>query len=102
MLKAVPRRVRIALLALFTLSVCSEWSFSAQSSTERAQEMLSKGSPEQGVALLRQIVKTDPGNVQAHLILGTALAVEGLRNESVEQITAAIKLLPNSADAYNR
>ena len=64
--------------------------------------MLSKGSPQEGVALLRQIVKTDPGNVQAHLMLGTALAVKGLRNESVEQITAAIKLVPNSADAYNR
>jgi tetratricopeptide (TPR) repeat protein len=102
MLKAVPRRVRIALLALFTLSVCSEWSFSAQSSVERAQDMLSNGSPEEGVALLRQIVKTDPGNVQAHLILGTALAVKGLRNESVEHITTAIKLVPSSADAYNR
>ena len=61
-----------------------------------------QGSPEKGVALLRQILKTDPGNVQAHLILGTALAVEGFRNESVEHITAAIKLVPKSADAYNR
>jgi tetratricopeptide (TPR) repeat protein len=102
MLKAVPPRVRIALLALLALSVCSEWSFSAQSSIERAQDMLSKGSLEEGVALLRQIVKTDPGNIQAHLILGTALAVKGLRNESVEQMTAAIKLDPKSADAYNR
>jgi protein O-GlcNAc transferase len=102
MLKAVPHKVCIALLALLALSVFSERSFPAQSSIERAQDMLSNGSPEEGVALLRQIVKTDPGNVQAHLMLGTALAVKGLRDESVEQITAAIKLVPNSADAYNR
>jgi cytochrome c-type biogenesis protein CcmH/NrfG len=34
--------------------------------------MLSNGSSEEGVALLRQIVRTDPGNIQAHLMLAFA------------------------------
>ena len=102
MLKAIRSRLSLGVLALFVLSFCFEPSLSAQSSVEKAQDMLSKGSLEDGEAMLRQIIKKDPGNVQARLILGSALAVQGLRGESTEQITAAIKLSPNSAEAYNR
>ena len=102
MLKVIRSRLAVGVLALFASFFCFQRSLPAQVSIEKAQAMLAKGSLEQGTAMLRQIVAEAPGDVQAHLILGSALAVQGIRSESIEQITAAIKLSPNSAEAYNQ
>ena len=102
MLKAIRSRLAVGALALFASLFCFQRSLQAQVSIERARAMLAKGSLEQGTAMLRQIVAKAPGNIQARLILGSALAVQGIRSESIEQIAAAIKLSPNSAEAYNQ
>ena len=102
MLKAIRSRLAVEVLALFASYFCFQRPLPAQVSIESAQAMLAKGSLEQGTAMLRQIVAKAPGNIQARLILGSALAVQGIRSESIEQIAAAIKLSPNSAEAYNQ
>ena len=74
------------------------------SSTElqKAQDLLSKGSLSEAVIVLRQVVRDDPSNLDAHLSLGTALALKGLRAESLKEIEAAINLSPTSAKAQNK
>lgn len=54
------------------------------------------------VTVLRQLVQDNPSNVDAHLSLGTALALQGLRAESLKEINTAINLSPDSAKARNQ
>jgi len=44
----------------------------------------------------------DPGNVDAHLRLGTALALIGRRSESINQMAVAVQLRPDSAGVHNQ
>ena len=51
---------------------------------------------------LRQIIAADSNNADARMLLGTTLILEGVRGESVEQLTEAVRLRPNSANAHNQ
>ena len=51
----------------------------SSSQLQKAQDLLAKGSLSEAVTVLRQIVQDDPGNLDAHLSLGTVLALQGLR-----------------------
>lgn len=74
---------------------------SGEGSIEAARELIAKGSPQAAVEMLRPIVSADPRNADARLLLGTALALEGARSESIQQLIEAVKLRPDSASAYN-
>ena len=69
---------------------------------QKAQDLLARGSLSEAVIILRQAVRDDPGNADAHLSLGNALALQGLRMESLKEVETAIALSPNSAKAPNR
>ena len=49
-----------------------------QNSLEKAESLLSKGATAEAVVVLRQIVADDRRNVDAHLLLGTALGLIGI------------------------
>jgi hypothetical protein len=70
----------------------------SDSSTElqRAQDLLARGSLAEAVTVLRQVVHDDRDNFDAHLLLGTAPALQGLRAESLKEIEMAINLSSNS------
>lgn len=87
---------------LAVLLLCFTVDCAAQQPLDGAQKLLSEGHIQEGVALLRQVIRKDPDNAEAHLLLGSALAVEGLRSESIEQLDEAVRLSPNSANAYNQ
>ena len=72
------------------------------SELKKAQDLLAKGSLEDAVAVLRRVVHDDEGNFDAHLLLGTSLALQGFRTESLHEIETAISLSPNSAKARNQ
>jgi tetratricopeptide (TPR) repeat protein len=72
------------------------------SELKKAQDLVARGSLSRAVTVLRQVVQDDPSNLDAHLSLGTALALQGLRAQSLEEIEQAIKLSPNSAKARNQ
>lgn len=72
-----------------------------QRSVAAARELLSKGSSQQAVEMLRQIVATNPQDADARLLLGTALALDGERSESIRQLLEVVRLRPDSATAYN-
>jgi tetratricopeptide (TPR) repeat protein len=68
---------------------------------QKAQDLLARGSLAEAVTVLRQVVHDDHDNFDAHLLLGTALALQGLRAESLTEIETAINLSPNSPKARN-
>lgn len=68
----------------------------------KAVDLLSKGSTAEAIALLRQVVAENSSNVDARLLLGTTLALNGSRNESFEQMGEAVRLRPDSAAAHHQ
>jgi tetratricopeptide (TPR) repeat protein len=89
----------VALLAAF---LSAKHLRAEQTSLEKAESLLSKGATAEAVVVLRQIVTDDPRNVDAHLLLGTALALIGERGESINQMAVAVQLRPDSARAHNQ
>jgi tetratricopeptide (TPR) repeat protein len=88
---------RILLFVLCPCLLCE-----SENQLRKAQDLLAKGSLSEAVTFLRQVVRDDPNNLDAHLSLGTALALQGLRAQSLKEIETAVKLSPNSAKARNQ
>ena len=68
---------------------------------ETAWGLVAKGQRAEAVNLLRGIVKTDPGNADARLLLGSLLMEDGRREESIAQLKEGVRLRPKSAEAHN-
>jgi Tfp pilus assembly protein PilF len=92
----------LAVLALLATFLSAEHVRAEQTSLEKAESLLSKGATAEAVVVLRQIVTDDPRNVDAHLLLGTALALRGERSESINQMAVAVQLRPDSAGVHNQ
>jgi tetratricopeptide (TPR) repeat protein len=91
-----------ATVALLVALLSAEHLPAGQNSLEKAESLLSKGATAEAVVVLRQIVADDPRNVDAHLLLGTALALTGDRGESIKQMAVAVQLRPDSAGGHNQ
>ncbi len=68
---------------------------------ETAWRLVEQGKREQAVAILRDLVRTQPANPDARLLLGSVLMEAGRRDESIAQLREAVRLLPDSAEAHN-
>ncbi len=68
---------------------------------EDAWALLATNQRPKAIRLLYGIVKTDPANADARLLLGSILQEEGDSAASIAQLTEAVKLIPNSAEAHN-
>jgi tetratricopeptide (TPR) repeat protein len=53
------------------------------------------------VAILRRMIITDPNRAEVRTLLGTTLALEGVRGEAIEQMAEAARLNPSSAQIHN-
>jgi Flp pilus assembly protein TadD len=89
-------------IALFAVLFSATSLLAGQVQLEQAKKLLSQGSLKEAVVLLRESVAADPRNADARMLLGTALALEGVRGEAIEQLTETVRLRPNSAAAHNR
>src|SRR5260370_34113977 len=85
-MKRSPIKSYIATVGLLAAFLSSEQSCAGQASVSKAAALLSNGSTAEAIALLRQILADDSNNVDAHLLLGTTLALAGSRNESIEHM----------------
>ncbi len=81
--------------------LCAGWLVAQNASVEPAWTLLREGHKREAVALLRRLVRENPGNADARLLLGSVLMEEGQRDESIAQLTEAVRLRPHSAEAQN-
>jgi Flp pilus assembly protein TadD len=74
----------------------------AQEPLERAWQLAANGQRQEAVRVLRELIETNPQNADARLLLGSLLMEEGQGEESISQLTAAVRLRPRSVEAENR
>jgi len=86
---------------LLTALLITGLAVAQQASVGSARDLLAHGQLREAVVVLRQVVAADPGNFDARTLLGTTLALQGIRSESIEQLVEAVHLRPKSAEAYN-
>ena len=68
---------------------------------EKAWSLAGRGDRSAAEAVLKDIVKNQPGNAEAHLFLGSLLLEEDKREESLAQLKQGAQLRPRSAEAMN-
>ena len=86
---------------VMTTIACAGLVAQPKSPVETAWALIAKGERSQAVTLLREVVRTDPRNGDARLLLGSLLMEDGNREESLAQLSEGVKLRPRSAEAHN-
>lgn len=66
----------------------------------RARQLLETGSNDQAIAILRNVLREEPENGDAHLLLGSALTLAPARSEALQELEKAVELQPASALAH--
>src|SRR5436305_6472685 len=68
---------------------------------EQAWSLAGNGDRAGAASLLREILRREPRNVEAHLFLGSLLLEENQREESLAHLQQAVQLRPKSTEALN-
>ncbi|HWB99199.1 MAG TPA: tetratricopeptide repeat protein [Bryobacteraceae bacterium] len=68
---------------------------------EEAWDLLAKGDGARAAQVLDRILRADPRDADAHLLLGSLLMEAGKREESLAHLGEAVRLRPRSAEAQN-
>jgi tetratricopeptide (TPR) repeat protein len=87
--------------ALWLLIACASIAPAQKPAVETAWQMLAQGKRDQAVAFLHDLIRADPRNPDARLLLGSVLMEAGKQDESIAQLREAVRLLPQSAEAHN-
>lgn len=95
-MRPTPRQFLVSLVI-----ACVSSAVAQKPAVEAAWQLLSQGKREQAVTFLRDLVRTDPRNPDARLLLGSILMEDGQRSESIAQLSEGVRLLPKSAEAHN-
>jgi tetratricopeptide (TPR) repeat protein len=72
-----------------------------RSPVDTAWELVAQGKRQEAVRILEQVIKTNPRDGDARLLLGSILAEEGKSVEAIRQIEETVRLMPQSAMAHN-
>ena len=88
-------------LRFLTALACAGLLLAQRAPLEGAWDLLAKGERTQAIQVLHEILRTNPGDADARLLLGSILAEAGDRSEAIAQLTEAVRLRPQSAEARN-
>lgn len=95
--------VSVCLLSVsIILGLSAEGSTAEQTQLSKADDLLNKGKPKAAATILRQLLKADQKNAEAHMELGAALAAQVEDNkyeEAMAEEETALKLDPKSYGA---
>jgi protein O-GlcNAc transferase len=80
---------------------CAGLMFAQRPPVEDAWDLVAKGERGRAVALLESIIKNNPRDADARLLLGSILAEEGKREQAIVHLSEAVRLRPRSAEAHN-
>lgn len=80
---------------------CASLLLAQRAPVEQAWDLLAKGERKQAIRVLHEIIKANPRDADARLVLGSVLMEDGERAESIAQLSEAVRLLPRSAEAHN-
>ena len=94
-------KARVMVVGLVVVLACTKLLAQGESSLERARKLVSVGSFDKAEAMLRQTIAADPSNIDARVLLGKTLALQGVRGEAIEQLAEAVRLNPSSATVHN-
>ena len=72
-----------------------------QASIDTAWDLVAKGDRAGAVRTLEQILRANPRDGEAKLMLGSILTEEGKHQDAIAQLTEAVRLMPNSPMAQN-
>ena len=89
------------MLRFLTALICVGLLPAQRTPLDSAWELVAQGKRQEAVRVLEQILKTNPRDGDARLLLGSILAEEGKRAEAIRQLSEAVRLLPKSAMAHN-
>ncbi len=70
-------------------------------SLDSAWKLAANGQRDQAVGVLEALIRENPRDADARLLLGSLLMEAGKQSESLAQLTEAVKLRPRSAEAQN-
>ena len=80
---------------------CAVLALAQRKPVDQAWDLLAAGKRDQAVRVLRDLIKANPRDADARLLLGSVLAEAGERAESIAQLQEAVRLLPQSAEAHH-
>lgn len=92
--------MKSGLLLLLVTGACLGQASSQGDSLDHAWQLVRQGRSEEAISVLRQIVRANGTNGEARLLLGSLLT-ERRQPEAVDQLKAAVRLMPKSAEAEN-
>ena len=72
----------------------------ANAEIEKAKRMVARGDLQPAALLLRELVSKEPGNADAHLLLGTVLSLSRQRSEALQELSRAVELRPQFAPGH--
>jgi tetratricopeptide (TPR) repeat protein len=81
--------------------ICAGLLPAQRTEVESAWDLVAQGKRQEAVRVLIQLIKTNPGNGDAHLLLGSILTEEGKPADAIRHLSEAVRLLPKSAMAHN-
>jgi tetratricopeptide (TPR) repeat protein len=83
-----------------TTNAPSPSSVYSQREIARAKRLLERGSKDQAIAVLRDVLHQEPENGDAQLLLGSVLALVPERSKALAELQRAVALQPSSALAH--
>ena len=87
--------------AAYLILILAIQGLAQRSPVEDAWNLLAKGQRQQAISLLHDMIRANPADADARLLLGSVLMEQGARAESILQLKEAVRLRPQSAEAQN-